>query len=265
MARVLESPTLARLEMSLKPSTTWLPAEPPPLTPKLRTPPKPRLRYFLAVSWYGWLSRPGHLARARAFWAWRSARKRLDTDEELLGGEGVEAGAEVTQDLDAGADDEGETRTQTHNDGHALLVGDLGDGLEIRHVVLWVADTLDVDGLGLVVNGVGNVLDAVAINKFCVDAEARQEHLELVVGAAIEQRGRDDIITGLGEGADGDELGGLAGGGGQRGHAALERGDALLEDVDRGLAAGKRVSTGFFASLRLQSKVRGRERAHARS
>lgn len=34
--------------------------------------------------------------------------QRLDADEELLGGEGVEAGAEVAQDLDARPDDEGD-------------------------------------------------------------------------------------------------------------------------------------------------------------
>lgn len=32
--------------------------------------------------------------------------QRLDADDELLGGEGVQGGAEVAQDLDAGADDE---------------------------------------------------------------------------------------------------------------------------------------------------------------
>lgn len=35
-------------------------------------------------------------------------RERLDADEELLGGEGVEAGAEVAQDLDPRPDDEGD-------------------------------------------------------------------------------------------------------------------------------------------------------------
>ena len=35
-------------------------------------------------------------------------REGLDTEEELLGGEGVQAGTEVTEDLDADADDEGD-------------------------------------------------------------------------------------------------------------------------------------------------------------
>lgn len=59
MARVLESPTLARLLISLKPSTTLAPPAAPPLTPKLKTPPKPLGRYLLALAWYGWLSKPG--------------------------------------------------------------------------------------------------------------------------------------------------------------------------------------------------------------
>lgn len=77
IAKVLESPTLkevskcgtqsytnlqtylARFEINLKPSTTWLPAAAPPLTPKESTPPNPRFRYFLAVSCEGWSGRPG--------------------------------------------------------------------------------------------------------------------------------------------------------------------------------------------------------------
>ena len=50
----------ARLEMSLKLSTTWLPEAPPPLTPKDRTPPKPRGRYLFASWCDAWFSRPGY-------------------------------------------------------------------------------------------------------------------------------------------------------------------------------------------------------------
>ncbi|KAL7359630.1 hypothetical protein ACKS0A_10230 [Histoplasma ohiense] len=86
MARDLQSPTLARFEMILNPSTTWLPASAPPLTPNDSTPPNPRFRYFFAVSWLGWLSNPGydthetfsffssHLAIAIALLACRSQR-----------------------------------------------------------------------------------------------------------------------------------------------------------------------------------------------
>lgn len=89
-------------------------------------------------------------------------------------------------------------------------MGDLGNGLEIWDVVLGVANALDVDSLGLVVNGSSNVLGLVAVDKLGVDAQARQEDLELVVGAAVEVGGGDDVVTGMGEGVDGNELSSLA-------------------------------------------------------
>lgn len=135
----------------------------------------------------------------------------------------------------------------TYNDGNALLVRDLGNGLKVGHVVLGVSNALDVDGLGLVVDGGGDVLDAVAVDELGVDAEAGQEHLELVVGAAVQKRGGDDVVASVGEGVDGDELGGLAGGGGQGRDTTLERGDALLEDVDRRLRAVASVTWKVLA------------------
>jgi hypothetical protein len=114
-------------------------------------------------------------------------------------------------------------------------VGNLGNGLEVGHVVPRVADALDVDGLGPVVDGGGNVLGLVAVDKLGGDAEALERHLELVVGAAVEVRRGDDVVAGLGEGCDGEELGALAGRGGQRGDAAFQGSYPLLEDIDGGL------------------------------
>jgi RNA-splicing ligase RtcB len=59
--------------------------------------------------------------------------------------------------------------------------------------------------------------------------------VEEVVGAAVERGGGDDLVAGAGQGEDGERLGGLAGGRGERGRAAFERGDALLEDVGGGV------------------------------
>jgi hypothetical protein len=250
-------------------------------------------------------------------------RQSLDTDEELLGGEGVQAGTEVAQDLDTGADDVGDGAKgipeleavvavgglgelgeagsvlapielaavdddtanggavaadplggrvdddvgavlngadkvaastegvvdlrrrsvdilggqmgRTHDQGDALGVGDLGNGGNVGDVVLGVANALDVHGLGLVVDGSLDVLDAITVDELGVDAEAGQEDLELVVGAAVEQRGGDDVVAGVSQGVDGDELSGLAGRGGQGSDTSLEGSDTLLEDVDGGL------------------------------
>ena len=59
--------------------------------------------------------------------------------------------------------------------------------------------------------------------------ELRERVVELVVGAAVERRRRDDVPAVLGQVRERHELGGLPARGGQRAHAALERGHAVLE------------------------------------
>lgn len=120
----------------------------------------------------------------------------------------------------------------TYHQGHALIVGDLGNGFKVRDVVSRVADALDVDGLCVVVDGGGNVLGVVALDKLGGDAVALERDLELVVGAAVQVGGRDDVVAGLGEGSEGEELGGLARGGGQSSSAAFKGCYPLLEDID---------------------------------
>lgn len=111
----------------------------------------------------------------------------------------------------------------------------LGDGLKIRYIIPRVTDAFDVDGLGAVVDGGGEVLGRVTLDELGLDAEAGQQHLELVVGAAVQVRRRDDVVAGARERRDGHELRGLAGRRRERRHAALEGCDALLEDIDRRL------------------------------
>ena len=65
------------------------------------------------------------------------------------------------------------------------------------------------------------------------DADLRQRVGEQVVGPAVERRRRDDVVARAGEVEDRERLGGLAGGDAEGGDAALERRDALLEDVGR--------------------------------
>ena len=65
------------------------------------------------------------------------------------------------------------------------------------------------------------------------DADLRQGMGEQVVRAAIERRRRHDVVAGPRQVQDRQRLGRLARGDAQRRHAALQRGDALLEDVGR--------------------------------
>jgi hypothetical protein len=119
-------------------------------------------------------------------------------------------------------------------------VSHLGNGLKVRDIVSGVADALDVDSLGLLVNSGGDVFDLVAGNELGGDAEALEGDLELVVGTAVKVAGRDDVVASLGEGRNGNELSSLARGGGQSSNTALKGSYPLLEDIDGGL--DRRVS-----------------------
>lgn len=129
----------------------------------------------------------------------------------------------------------------TYHDRDALLVGGGNNGLKVGHVVARVADALNVDGLCAVVDGGGQLLGLVAVDKLGRDAQAGEDDLELVVGAAVQVRGRDDVVAGVCEGGDGEELGGLAGGRGEGSDTAFEGGNALLKDVDRGAGSWQSV------------------------
>lgn len=137
--------------------------------------------------------------------------------------------------LDRLAEVAARTEGVVDNDGDALLVRGLGDRLKVGDVEARVADRLEVDGLGLVVDRGGNVLGLVAGDKLGRDAETGEDDLELVVGAAVEVGGSDNVVAGVRERSNGQELSGLARSGGDGGDTTLKSGDTLLEDVDGGL------------------------------
>lgn len=111
----------------------------------------------------------------------------------------------------------------------------LGNSLKVRHVVAGVSDALEVDGLCLVIDGGLNGLGVVALDELCGDAVALECDLELVVGAAVEVGGGDNVVAGLGESSEGEELSGLTRGGGQSSNAPFKGCYPLLEDIDGGL------------------------------
>ena len=68
-----------------------------------------------------------------------------------------------------------------------------------------------------------------------LDAELRQRVVQQVVRAAVQRRRRDDVVAGLAQRHEGERLGGLAGGDGERAGQADRRGAAALERVDASL------------------------------
>lgn len=85
----------------------------------------------------------------------------------------------------------------------------LADSLKVRDVILGISNAFQIDSLGLVIDQVLEVLWLVAIDEFRVDSQAREGDLELVVGTAVQVRGRDDVVSGLSERCDGQELSSL--------------------------------------------------------
>lgn len=93
---------------------------------------------------------------------------------------------------------------------HTSLVRDSDNLLKVWYVVFGVADGLDVDGLGLLIDCGLEVLGLITVDELGLNAQSREKDLELIVCASIEVRGRNNVISGVCEGGDCDELGSLA-------------------------------------------------------
>ena len=147
--------------------------------------------------------------------------------DPLGGGVDDDVGAEV----DGPAGVAGGAEGVVHHERDAVVVGDLGQGLEVGHVEARVADRLDVQGAGARVDGLGEVLRVVSRDELRADAEPGKGDLELVVGAPVQVAGGDDVVAVLKDRGESQELRGLAARGGEGRGSAFEGGDPLLEDV----------------------------------
>lgn len=119
-----------------------------------------------------------------------------------------------------------------------MLMRDFRNGLEIRNIILRVTNTLDVNCLGVLVDGCCQVLGLVSIHKLCLDTQTREEDLQLIVGSTVEVGRRDDVVSRVRERCKGHELRGLAGASRHSCDAAFQGRDALLEDINGGLEMG---------------------------
>ena len=119
--------------------------------------------------------------------------------------------------------------------GNAVAMGHVGDGLEVGDVVVGVSHRLQIDGPGLFSDGRFEVARIVAFDKLDAEAHTGESHFELVVGASVQEAGRDDFIAGFQDGCEGQELSRLPRSGGHCCQAALQSGDPLLEDVGGGV------------------------------
>jgi len=103
------------------------------------------------------------------------------------------------------------------HEGDAGLLGNLGDGLKVGDVELGVSNGLDVNGLGLGVDELLEILGLVASHEPRLNPHPLEGDLELVEGATVEVRRRDDVVPGLGQSRQGEKLRSLSSPRGQKG------------------------------------------------
>lgn len=67
------------------------------------------------------------------------------------------------------------TKGVVNNEWDFVVVGYLGNGCNVQDLVLWVGDRLDVDGLGLGIDGLGKVLWVAGVDKARCDSHAGEQ------------------------------------------------------------------------------------------
>lgn len=97
----------------------------------------------------------------------------------------------------------------THYDWHSRLMRYLDNSLKVRYIVFRIANALQVDRLRLLINQLPEVLRLISIYELGLDPESREEHLELVISAAIQVGRRNNIVASMCEGRNGHELSSL--------------------------------------------------------
>ena len=149
-----------------------------------------------------------------------------------------ELGGRVDDDVRAVLDGTDEVRGAKgviNDQRQAVLVGDGRDGVDVGDVAVGVAQSLEVDSLGVGLDRVLDLFQVMCIHEGGGDAELGQGVLQQVVAAAVDGLLGHDVVAGLRQRLDGVGDGRRAGSGGQSSNAALERRDALLEHVLRGV------------------------------
>ena len=122
-----------------------------------------------------------------------------------------------------------------HHQGQVVGVGHVGEGNQVGDGPRRVADDLGVEETRVGVDACGERLGVVSVHEAGLDAEAAQRGLEHGVGAAVERRGGHEVAALLGQCHGGQELGGLARGGGHGPDPAIQAGHAFLEGRCRGV------------------------------
>ena len=152
-----------------------------------------------------------------------------------------------------GLDQVGRRHRVVDDERDAVLLGDRRDGLKIDDHAAGIGDGFDEDRLGLRRDGGLEARRVVRIGPGDVPAEILVGMIELVDRAAIELLGRNELVAGLEQGVEHQELGRMAGGHRESGGAAFQRRHALFQH-----GAGRVADSGIDVAEGLQAEQGGR-------
>ena len=130
-----------------------------------------------------------------------------------------------------GANQIGGAEGVVHHQGQAVLVGQRRQSVNVWNVGVGVAQSLNVDGTGVGPDGLLHLVQVVDVHEGSGDAEAGQGMLQQVVAAAVDGLLRHEVAAVLTQGLKHIVDGGGTGCHGQRGYAALQSRDPLLQHV----------------------------------
>ena len=149
-----------------------------------------------------------------------------------------ELGGGVDRDIDAVLERPEQRRSQhrvIHDHRQAVLVGGVGDGAEIGHIVLGIPDRFQVHQAGVLIHQLVDLLGMIGIEEPHLDAQLLQGLGEERPGASVQAGGGNEVLPGVRDGEDRGDDGRLARGEGQPADAAIERGEPLLQHVVGGV------------------------------
>ncbi len=116
-----------------------------------------------------------------------------------------------------------------------MRVGDVGDGLEIRHIVLRIAYRLQKNESRIVVDELRDLFGMVGIEEAHLDAKLFERLCEESPRASVEAGGGNDVLPRMSDGQDRRGDRGLAARKSEGRRPAFERRHALLEHVAGGI------------------------------
>ena len=110
-----------------------------------------------------------------------------------------------------------------------VLVRELAQHRQVQHIEAGIAEGFAIEHFGIRADRRTPGIDVARVNEAGIDAKAAQRVVEQIMRAAVKCARSDDVRPGPGNRCQPQMQCGLAARGGQTGHAAFERGDALFE------------------------------------